>query len=68
MIYPTLYKQIIVTQVVPSPHNTKFPIVVEYQELMDKYYPGEEYSYVSLEGFTNAKVLMYALNARSRNN
>ncbi len=55
------YEKIIVTQVVPSPVSEEFELVREYQELIKKYYPNDEFNYVALEGFVNAKVLVKAL-------
>jgi ABC-type branched-subunit amino acid transport system substrate-binding protein len=63
-------KNLINSQVVPSYHDTLLSAVREYRELMDRYHPMpppdlvEEgyrplpYSYVSLEGFLNAKLLV----------
>ncbi len=62
------------SQVVPSYHDTAIPAVREYQELMARYDPKppqellrEEYtpfshSFVSLEGFLNAKLMVEVLN------
>ena len=47
---------IIFSQVVPSPWGTLSKEVGEYRKLMDKYNPGVEYSYISLEGFFIAKM------------
>jgi len=61
------------TQVVPSYADTGFPGVAEYRRLMDKWKPVVPaalrdkdytvlpYSFVGLEGFLNAKVLVQAL-------
>ena len=54
-------KNIIVTQVVPSPFSEEYETVREYNELVAKYYPNDEPNYVALEGFVNAKVLVEAL-------
>ena len=57
------------SQVVPSYHDLKLPAVRQYREFMKAYnpmpprslldgdYPPEPYSFVSLEGFLNAKLL-----------
>jgi branched-chain amino acid transport system substrate-binding protein len=62
------------SQVVPSYANLSMPAVKEYRELMDKYNPMPpaglierdyqplQYSFVSLEGFLNAKMLVEILN------
>jgi branched-chain amino acid transport system substrate-binding protein len=58
------------SQVVPSYENLNMPAVREYRDLMDKYNPMPpadlieadykplQYSFVSLEGFLNAKMLV----------
>ncbi|MEW6515610.1 MAG: ABC transporter substrate-binding protein [candidate division FCPU426 bacterium] len=54
-------KNVLVTQVVPSPYDSRNPTVREFQELYKKYYPDENYNYVALEGFINAKILITTL-------
>ena len=61
------------SQVVPSYEDPKLPAVVEYRALMDRHNPvvpellrdasyvAQRYSYISLEGFLNAKVIAEAL-------
>jgi len=61
------------SQVVPSYEETELPAVKEYRELMTKYdtmppqslvqqeYEPDKYSFVSLEGFLNAKLLVEIL-------
>ena len=49
-------ENIIFSQVVPSPWGAMSQEVGLYRQLMDKYYPNKEYSYVSLEGFFIAKM------------
>jgi ABC-type branched-subunit amino acid transport system substrate-binding protein len=61
------------SQVVPSYENLAVPVVQEYRALMDKYHPAPPpglaaadykplpYSFVSLEGFLNAKLLVEVL-------
>jgi branched-chain amino acid transport system substrate-binding protein len=61
------------SQVVPSYDDPKLPAVAEYRALMDRYNPAvpellrdpsyvsQKYSYISLEGFVNAKVVVEAL-------
>lgn len=68
------YTQLLVnSQVVPSYHNTSIPAVREYREMMQRYAPQppahlvtEAYtpfphSFVSLEGFLNAKLMVEIL-------
>ncbi len=67
-------QNLINSQVVPSYYRDDLPAVIEYREWMDRYkpMPGLElvesgyqplaYSYVSLEGFLNAKILVEVLN------
>jgi ABC-type branched-subunit amino acid transport system substrate-binding protein len=66
-------RNLINSQVVPSYEDTSLPAVRQYRELMDRYNPalppglGEDgyrplkYSFVSLEGFLNAKLLVEIL-------
>ena len=49
-------ENIIFSQVVPSPWGALSQEVGLYRQLMDKYNPNKEYSYVSLEGFFIAKM------------
>ncbi len=65
---------LIVSQVVPSYEEVSLPAVAEYRRLMDKYRPrvprglGSQsyhplrYSFVSMEGFLNAKLLVKILS------
>lgn len=65
--------RLINTQVVPSYEDTSLPAVREYRQLMDKYapelppefdskgYAPLPYSFVSFEGFFNAKVMLSVL-------
>lgn len=62
-IDPALYDRMIVTQVVPSPFSDEFSGVKEYKRLIKKYYPADEFNFVALEGFINAKVLVKALES-----
>ena len=57
------YDKIIVTQVVPSPFSNDYKTVKEFRDAMKKYYPDDEFNYVALEGYMNAKVLTDALKA-----
>ncbi len=49
-------KNIIISQVMPSPWGSLSKEVVLYREIMDKYYLSKDYSYVSLEGYFIAKM------------
>lgn len=48
---------IVFAQVVPSPWTSEVDEVENYRELMKKYYPNEELSHVSLEGFFAARMI-----------
>lgn len=66
-------KNLINSQVVPSYEDIRFPVVKLYRELMDKYNPVPpleiiekdykplKYSFVSLEGFLNARLIVEIL-------
>jgi ABC-type branched-subunit amino acid transport system substrate-binding protein len=51
----------IITQVVPPYTRTDFPTVALYRQVMSMYYPSEQPSFVSLEGFVDAMVLVEGL-------
>jgi len=51
----------IITQVVPPYDRTDLPTIKLYNEALKKYYPGTEPSFVSLEGFVDAMVLVEGL-------
>jgi ABC-type branched-subunit amino acid transport system substrate-binding protein len=67
------------SQVVPSYENLNVPVVKEYRALMDKYNPAMpaglaaadykplQHSFVSLEGFLNAKLLVEVLKRMGAN-
>jgi len=65
-IDPAQYDRIIVTQVVPSPFSDELPGVKEYLQLINKHYPNDKPTFVALEGFINAKVLVKALQNTGR--
>lgn len=56
---------VLVTQVVPPPHTGEkdgtLPGVTEYIDLLKKYYPKSRPSFVGLEGYINAKILVEGL-------
>lgn len=72
-------RALINSQVVPSYDDLSLPGVVEYRALMDKYNPQvpdglrdpkytlEKYSFISLEGYVNAKVIAEALRRAGAN-
>jgi len=51
----------VITQVVPPYTRTDFPTVALYREALKTYYPNEQPSFVSLEGFVDAMVLVEGL-------
>ena len=51
----------IITQVVPPYDRTDYPTVALYRKCLEKYYPATPPSFVSLEGFVDAMVLMEGL-------
>lgn len=51
----------IITQVVPPPDRTDLATISLYRDALKKYYPGTEPSFVSLEGFVDAMVLVEGL-------
>lgn len=51
----------VITQVVPPYTRVDFPTVALYREALKAYYPNEQPSFVSLEGFVDAMVLVEGL-------
>jgi len=51
-------KNIIFSQIVPSPWTSKKKQVVKYRELMRRYYPNKDFSFISLEGYFTAKMVV----------
>lgn len=51
----------VITQVVPPYDRTDLPSVKLYRDSISKYFPGSEPSFVSLEGFADAMVLVEGL-------
>lgn len=51
----------IITQVVPPYNRTDFPTVALYLQALKTYYPNERPSFVSLEGFVDAMVMVEGL-------
>jgi ABC-type branched-subunit amino acid transport system substrate-binding protein len=64
---PALLNGLGISQVLPFPYSATLPVVVEYQALMAKYAKGKPYTYSSMEGFLNAKVLVAALKKAGNN-
>lgn len=60
-------KNITFSQVVSSPLNQISPEVGLYRDLMDKYYPNKEYSYVSLEGYFAARMTVELFKRAGKN-
>ncbi|MDT8379176.1 MAG: ABC transporter substrate-binding protein [Desulfotignum sp.] len=62
---------VIVTQVVPPPSSDParedLPGVKEYIRLLNQYYPDSRASFVGLEGYINAKILVEGLERSGRN-
>src|SRR5207245_11022246 len=52
----------VVTQVVPPYYMTDLKTGAMYRKTLDKYFPGEQPGFVSLEGFVNAMVMVEGLN------
>jgi len=51
----------IITQVVPPPDRTDLPTVKLYRETLAKYFPSQQPTFVSLEGFLDAMVFVEGL-------
>jgi len=49
------------SEVVPNYKNSKLSVVLEYKELMQKYYPNQTLGFISLESFLAAKTVVAAL-------
>ena len=60
LLGPRYANGVIVTQVVPAVGGYS-SAVLEYKGALEKYFPGEAPSYVSLEGYIAANVLIQAL-------
>jgi branched-chain amino acid transport system substrate-binding protein len=56
-----------ISQVAPYPYLPKLPVVREYQNLLQKYAPGEQVNYTSFELFLGAKVLVEGLRRAGPN-
>ena len=51
----------IITQVVPPPDRTDLPTVKLYRDMLTKYFPQSQPSFISLEGFLDAMVFVEGL-------
>ena len=54
-------KNLIFSSVVPFYKSNEIPVIVEYQDLMKKYFPKQALGFVSLESFLAAKSIVEAL-------
>ncbi len=54
-------KNVIISQVVPTPTDSSNKSVKEYQKVYKKRFPNAEYGFVSLEGFLSAKLVVSAM-------
>ena len=60
-------KGVIVTQVVPFPHDARIPVVTEYHEALRAVAPEAEAGFVSLEGYLTGRVAIEALRRTGAN-
>ncbi|QOG11812.1 ABC transporter substrate-binding protein [Arcobacter sp. FWKO B] len=51
-------ENLIFSQIVPSYNDTTIPIVKQYRKIYSNYYPNKEYSFISLEAFIGAKIVV----------
>ena len=61
VVNPTALQGLGISQVMPFPYSATLPLVAEYQALMKTYGKGNPYSYPTMEGYMNARVLVMAL-------
>ena len=61
VVSPTALQGLGISQVVPFPYSATLPLVADYQALMKTYAKGTPYSYSTMEGYMNARVLVMAL-------
>lgn len=54
-------ENLLFSEVVPSYDNDTKPLIVEYKQLMKKYFPTQELGFISLESFLAAKTVATAL-------
>lgn len=60
-------KDVIVTQVVPFPHDRRIPVVAEYHEALRELAASAEPGFVSLEGYLTGRVAVEALRRAGPN-
>jgi len=60
-------QNVLISQVVPLPWNSSNESVIEYQRIYKKEFPSKEYSFVSLEGFLSAKLVVSAMQKSGKN-
>ncbi len=63
---PKYGEGVIVTEVVPLP-DSQASAVLEYRELLGKYFPSEKPSFISLEGYIDAMIFAHALETAGEN-
>jgi ABC-type branched-subunit amino acid transport system substrate-binding protein len=61
VVSPTALQGLGISQVMPFPYSATLPLVAEYQALMKTHAKGNPYSYTTMEGYMNARVLVMAL-------
>ncbi len=63
--------RVVMSQVVPTPFGSnsddETDVVSLYQSILEQYYPGETASFVGLEGFLNARILVEGLRRAGPN-
>lgn len=67
VVSPTALQGLGISQVMPFPYSATLPLVAEYQALMKTYAKGNPYSYSTMEGYMNARVLVLALKKAGAN-
>lgn len=58
---PKDFSRLVITQVVPPPDHTRLPLVRDYLADLQRLEPGAVPSFVSLEGYLDARILVLAL-------
>ncbi len=59
-------QNVLISQVVPLPWNSSNKSVLEYQNIYKKQFPNKEFTFVSLEGFLSAKLIVSAMKKSGR--
>jgi ABC-type branched-subunit amino acid transport system substrate-binding protein len=60
-------KNVIISQVLPIPWDENNIATKEYREIYHKYYPNDDFTFVSFEGFLSAKLVVKALEKSGEN-